>query len=625
MAGIILCLGDEAGQDIERIRYNFESCKGLQASYVFRDNKCQVVKYQRKYDLKDNNWFESPEVMVCAVGTVLYQIYNFEDSIKEVGKSLSKGEKISKIVDRLNGTFCLIIISKNERKCYIITDPGGVINAYVIRRNKTLFISTSMLALARTFNVTPDSKSILMFMRTGMFFDDTTYFNEISALKPASSYEYDIDMNMDQLERREYWRVPQNVVQDISLAHSAHNLKKALFHIIDKIPNETSMYDFTGGYDSRFVLAFAYSKAKIKKRINAFFFGPPISREAKIVRNNCINLGITYNNYLLPNDWTQMFFDYVLEANSLSDGMISAFEYAPVLWIQKEKRKLFKYSVTGNFGEIYRGFTAKQEFLMTGKRRRADIPRFIRFRNLAGSFEHRIFSLKSAETLRQIPVYLRDCYDKTNSGLDDHSPNTLQLDNIYFAHRMRRWGGKTISTTNQIIQAVCPLWYREALTVCFSLPPHIKLREKLMKHIVCEIAPDISAQKTISGAPFSLVNSRNIIRFVPAVIFYSLKAIRKIFEVVFKRSILGELTLPSYNVGKWYREALNDPRCKDLLDYNKMVSRGFYDKEQFERFIQQAKSTKFSFYTQLGHMITVELTLRYVNLRSEVDGQVDRL
>ena len=190
---------------------------------------------------------------------------------------------------------------------------------------------------------------------------------------------------------------------------------------------------------------------------------------------------------------------------------------------------------------------------------------------------------------------------------------------------MRRWGGKTISTTNQIIQAVCPLWYREPLTVCFSLPPHIKLREKLMKHIVHEIAPDISAQKTISGAPFSLVKWNNIICFIPAAVFYLLKATRKFFEVVFKRSILGWLTLPNYEVDEWYREALNDPRCKDLLDFDKMISRGFYDKRSFEMFVQKAKSPDFSFYTQLGNMITVELTLRSANAKQKLMGKPNKV
>jgi len=614
MAGIILCLGNETDQQVQRMRHNFESCKGLQDSYVFRDNKCQIVKYQRKYDLKDNNWFESPEVMVCAVGTIIFKNYGIENSICEIGKALSKGAVFSEIANQIDGHYFLSIMQKRENELRLMTDVGGAINTYLIKKDGKFFVSTSMLALAQCFKVTPDNRSILTFIRSGMFFGDTTYFKEIVALKPASIYKY--DFNTGALARHKYWSVPRNVNTHISLTEAAFSLKQALFHIIDNIPCENSIYDFTGGYDSRFVLSFEYSRQKNKKRVNAFFFGPPDSREAKIVRNNCVNLGIRYNNYLLPRQWSKIFFDYVVEANKLSDGMINACEYAPVLWIQKEKRKKFKYSILGLFGEIYRGFPAKQEFLMAGRRRLADIPRFIRFRNLVSSFEPQLFSSDVCKIISEIPKHILKAYEESNSILERNAPNTLQLDNIYFAHRMRRWGGSALATTNQLIQAICPLWYREALTVCFSLPHHVKLREKLMKYIVREIAPQLSVEKTISGAPFLLVNSNNIIAFIPAVIFYLLKAVRKFFEVVFKRSILGGLTLPEYQVSEWYREALTDPRCEDLLDHNNMISGRFYDKERFEGFIQDAKSPDFSFYTQLGNMITVELTLRSANLKS---------
>ena len=72
------------------------------------------------------------------------------------------------------------------------------------------------------------------------------------------------------------------------------------------------LIDFTGGYDSRFVLSLAYKRQKEKSNINTFFFGPPSSREAKIVEANCQNLSIKYNNYEIIKSGNQCTFTDIL-------------------------------------------------------------------------------------------------------------------------------------------------------------------------------------------------------------------------------------------------------------------------------------------------------------------------
>ena len=615
MAGIVLCIGRDDINKHEIIRHNYEQIKNLKVSCKYDDKTFRIVKYRRRYDPDDRNYYESEDIMLFAVGTVLYKRHNIEKSITELGNRISQGCQLSEIMDEIDGTFCLLIINKKKKRCFIITDAGGVINTYFVKRDNTIYLSSSMLALGKSFDVTPDKKSILLFLRTGMFFEDSTYFKEISVLRPASIYEIDFSGNMHQMKRTVYWSVPRNVDDRINLKEASQDLKNALFNIIDRIPFEDSIFDFTGGYDSRFVVSFAYSLLKKKRAINAFFFGPPSSREAQIVHKNCDELGIEYNNYLLPDNWKEIYFDHIIESHKLSDGMISVFEYAPVLWALKQKRVKFNYSVLGLFGEIYRGFTAKQEFFNSGKKKPANLCRFIFFRNLAVSFNDKILSKDILEVSKNIPVILYEIYRRTNSTIDKNSPNTLQLDNIYFSHRMRRWGGRTLSTSNQIIQPICPLWFRKPLSICFSLTPKIKNRERLMKSIVQEISPEISYQKTISGAPFALISIGNIIKFIPAVLFYFQKAFRKFFQIVFNRSIWEGLTIPDYEVEQWYRAALDDPSCMDLLDYKKMYSKGLYTKKEFDKFIQNARCSGFNFYTHLGNILSIEMTLRAENKR----------
>jgi len=618
MAGIIIALGDKTKQDIIAVRKNFESLKGLEAIYEFNYEKCQIVKYKRRYDKEDNNYFESPEIVLCAVGSILYKDYGFEDSTKEIGKSLNEGARISEIIYEIDGHYCLMIEEKKKRRCQIITDAGGVINTYLLKKDESYFISTSMLALAKSFPVTPMFESILMFLRSGMFFNDTTYFKEINVLKPASIYEYNFDRG--QLQRIEYWSVPKNVNEHISFKEASKRITKSIKDIIDPIADEKAIYDLTGGYDARFVLSLAYSMEKDKKRINAFFFGPKSSREAKIVEKNCLNLGIKYNNCVVSDDWPKEFYNYVIESHYLCDGLENACIYAPILMTQKWKRKHFQYSIHGLFGELFRQRTWEFEFGRRGKRRPANLNRLIKYRNLSDDFDRSIFSDKSLEVIDEAPNKLLEIYRKTNSIFDQRAPNTLQLDNIYFSQRARRWGGRNLTTANQIIQPICPLWFRKPLEISMALPPKYKIKCKLMRYIVEKESPSFANEKMITGTPFVMMNLRNLHRFIPGVGFFVRKAIRKFSQAFLNRTIWAGLTTPDYNTGEWYRHALKDPRCEDLLDYDKMISHAFYDKRKFKMFIERANSVDFHFYGQLGNIITAELTLRTANLKKEIKG-----
>ena len=79
------------------VRKKFEICKGLEASNVYKSDTCNIAKYKRKIDATDPNWFESPKVIVCAVGTVLFQEYGIDDSIREIGEVLYKDVDISQM------------------------------------------------------------------------------------------------------------------------------------------------------------------------------------------------------------------------------------------------------------------------------------------------------------------------------------------------------------------------------------------------------------------------------------------------------------------------------------------------------------------------------------------------
>jgi asparagine synthetase B (glutamine-hydrolysing) len=612
MAGLVLSIGKESQNYFDSLKQNFGKLKGLCKSFECKKSNYQIIKYKRLYDNDDSNYFNCAELNVNIVGSVLYKNFGFNESAKEIGKSMLKGESISKIADEIDGHHFISIFLKNQNRVYLITDCGGVINTYLLKKDENIYISTSMLALAKTFTVTPDADAILTFIRSGVFFNETTYFKEISVLKPASIYEYKLESG--QFTRNKYWSVPKDINRKISFKAATDSITKSLMYIIDKIPISTAIYDLTGGYDSRFVLALAYSKETEKNKINAFFFGPVNSREARIVEKNCKNLKINYNNYTLPNEWSENYFDSILEANRFCDGLENACAYAPILWVLRKKKKEFQVSVNGLIGELFRQRTWEFEFGRRGKRIPANVHGFIKYRDLGDAFDRTVFSEHFIHFINAIPNILYGIYKSNNRIFVNNVPNTLQIENIFFSSRRRRHG-RNVTTSNQIIQTICPLWFRKPIEISFSLSPEFKKRCKLMRFIVEKTSPEFAKEKMINNTPFVLMNLTNIHRFIPGVVFFVRKAIRKFLQVFLNKTIWSGLTTPDYKTGEWFRQALKDPRCQDLLNYEKMLSKSFYDERGFNEFIQRAKTSEFHFYGQLGNIITTELTLRAANIK----------
>ncbi|MCK4825923.1 hypothetical protein KA005_59795, partial [bacterium] len=195
--------------------------------------------------------------------------------------------------------------------------------------------------------------------------------------------------------------------------------------------------------------------------------------------------------------------------------------------------------------------------------------------------------------------------------------NTLQIDNIYFRQKIRKWAGRTISTSNQLIRAVAPLTFKKCIEAGMSIPPRYKRNGRLIKAIVETFSPVLAQQKMLNGMPCQNIRIDNFYKFIPLVSELTKKGIRKLSQRVFDRTILLDKTL-TYQVSNWFGSMLSDIRCKNLLSYDNMCTSRLYRKEQFERFIEDAQKPGFRYYQQIGNLFTLELRMREDNLGEEL-------
>jgi hypothetical protein len=205
-------------------------------------------------------------------------------------------------------------------------------------------------------------------------------------------------------------------------------------------------------------------------------------------------------------------------------------------------------------------------------------------------------------------------YIDTNDDMDlTNTYNTLQIDSIYFRQKIRRWAGRTISTTNQLIRSIAPLTLKKCLEAGMTTPPRHKRNGQLVRGVVEKLYPKIAGERMLNGTPCQNLRFSNLHRFFPLLPEMAKKGVRKVSQKAFGRTIFLDKTL-TYSMTPWYLAILSDPQVNKALTYDEMVTRSIYNRTKFDEFIKRAKLPGFPYYHQLGNILTLESRMKDDNV-----------
>lgn len=616
MAGLIITLGVEARADHKQCFQEYAKAKDLFLSHQeIKENFC-LSKFCRENE-SDDNVLIADDIKIWGLGSLIYRNVIGRSALKALRRDLSKNQ-IGDLARDLDGPFCLIIKKSTENGFWIVTDHAGISNLYKYKRGNTFAVSTSSLALSRAFTVTPNVEGIVQFLRNASICDSKTIYNEIELLEPASVFFFEFEPRVKIKDRTEYWKSPIDVVEEISFEEARDLLASRLLESMDVLSKKNSVFDFTAGFDSRLILSSILSREYVDGDIHTFVFGPNGSPEVSLVKECCERLGFANYHLTLPSDWNERFYEYVLKALHLTDGEENACVYAPILWAQEFKAKRHSYSINGLGGELYRDFWWVQELFCSKKP--ANLDRLIDARVLQYEYDYSIFSENWKKKMSKVKDILKNKYKAVNSDMNSfRTYNTLQIDNIYFRQKIRRWAGRTISSSNLLIKTVAPLTFKKCLEAGMSIPPKYKRHGKIVKAIIEMFSPVLAQQKMLNGTPCENLRLSNFYKFIPLASNISRKAMRKLSQRILKRTILLDQSL-TYQVSTWYGAMLSKPQCNKLMSYDNMCTRKLYRRNRFERFIKDAERPGFRYHQQLGSLLTLELRMREDNLGSEPES-----
>lgn len=616
MAGILMSLGENIAKKHHSLHQDYCKKRHLHSSSYIKNRNYCISKFSRIGE-NDNNYFTSDEISIFCVGMIYYKEKYGSDAINFLKKEIRENG-IEKIVDSLDGHFILVILNHLEKTINVVTDHAGILHAYILKSEDNAFISTSSSVLSKNFHVSVNHDSIAQFLRCDSICDYDTIYNEIKLLKPATIYTYRFGIDSINYEcKKTYWKMPISIEKSMSIDEATEKWADTLLYLGRILPKNRAIYDLTGGYDSRSILAGILPYVgKDGNSISTFVFGPENSGEVKVAKN--INSKFVKNLIHLDfdNRWNEIFENYLVKALSITDGEENTYNYAPMLYANEDKKKNYSFSVNGMGGVFLKSGNWIQELNIAKKQ--ANISRFIKFHSLQYEYDERIHSHDMYNTITKIDALLESKYKKVIKNIDiEKTYNTIQLDHIRLHQRERRWGGRTISSSNQILNIISPLYFKNVLNIAMSIPPNYKKNGKLIKRVITKLNPDLARERMLSGMPCEEFNMKNFYSFYPSVVVFLKKTSRALSQQLFKRTIFVEES--TKKIKKECNNLLfNRPNKLQIKNVENWMTKKLYKKESLNKFIENSTKDGFRYYTQLEKMITLELRLREDN--KEIDA-----
>ena len=615
MAGILITIGPEAKKIHKNLLEVFTKVKDLYKSGGEISQFFSISKFFRKNGI-DTNIFQSKETKIWAIGSVIYRRNFGNKALVELEKDLSRYD-IDRIVDDLDGHFFLVIQKPKLKRVWIITDHAGIVNVYRYISDTTMIISSSALALSKGLSVTPNKNAICQFLRNAFICDLDTIYHEIELLEPGTIYHLECEPKFRILSKKKYWESPKNVDERLTFEAAQERLSKQLVERAGIMAGENLITDLSAGFDSRLNASVLAEVRKFSEGgdLPTFVFGPTESKEVNLVKDICAHVGLKNHHLVLPYDWAEKFAHYTLRSFGLTDGEENICTYAPMLYANEYKAQNSDLCINGLGGELYRDQPWIHEVICDKKT--ANYDRLVKTRILQYEYNYNVFSAEWRKDMLGLSNVLKKKFIDTNADMDlKDTYNTIQIDSIYLKQKMRRWAGRTISTTNQLIRSVAPLMLKKCLEAGMTIPPRYKRNGKLVRAIVESLNPKLAEEKMLNGTPCQNFRINNFYKFFPLIPDLSKRFARKISQKAFGRTIFLDKTL-TYPMTTWYKSIFSDPKMNKFLKYEDMITRNIYDKIEFNEFLKRAKLVGFPYYHQLGNILTLELRMEGDNCKTE--------
>lgn len=531
----------------------------------------------------------------CGAGTWFYSGLTGAAALERLAADRGGFDELqADSLDGIDGSFAFVTGRCAEQAFSVITDRLGTLHVYSTQVSDCLAVSTSSLVLAALKRPEWDWTSCREFLATGTVFENRTLFRGIEKLEPAVAIRFEAGRRRS---TRKYWDLKQYMYDRTGLkgdvAQMAEALDQATAAVTEAFPN--AVFDLTGGFDSRAVLAAALRHgAPAATVVNGGADDPDVIAAAAIASE----FGLRHRHQDRAGAgelWTR-----ALRALPLCDGEYDLLEYAGILDAHTRLASSFQASVNGSNGEICRGYWWELLFPHTGARNHFDNRQLAARRFAVSTWGADL--LESAGDLNLVD-HFAGVISRTNRELQGY-PNTAHMDNVYLTMRMQRWQGRIASATNRLWPCVSPFTFRRPLEVALAAPPALRVRNRMARRLIEYLNPRLAALPMAQGYPAVPLRAATAHLFWPA-----LKELAPILRRRVLRAVPGLRALsPAHQ--NWLMGFSQSEQARDLLSPLGMVTSSLYSRHRLDAFLTSSRQPDFAGERQLGRVFTLELLAR---------------
>ncbi len=592
----------EAGGVFQVGLANAQRVKGLIPNAIVQTNWVRAASFARlngsgsviAVDPKTSSWLLTAGTWFHSDG------YAAGNETRLLARAIDAGAE--RLAQELEGFFIIVFGDAIAREVFVITDLVGSRHCFARSMGKIEIISTSSLLPASLADWTLDKIGCEEFLRTGVVYENRTFFSEARKIGPAQIVRYPAGRAASSSR---YWSMAQLDPERLNGRQAVRELSEKLVGAAQKVGRlfANPVCDLTGGYDSRALTA-AFLAAGVD--FETTVAGPAESPDV-VVSKGLSNLTGKPHWHLESDACVSL--DHLKQSLQLTDGGSDLVDYARIFSLHRRLSSKFDASLNGSFGELARGYWWELLRPNVGRRERIDARKLAKKRYVVDPSSSQLFS--SSEDLAFID-HFEQVISRANVELEGW-PNTAQMDNAYLNLRMQHWQGRIASSTDQIWPCLSPFMLRSVLETMMQINFRLRYRSLLARKFIAELQPALAAYPLEHGYPALPLNWNNWPRFLPALKVLSQKSKGKIESRLFKGR-QSSSKIPGIEPAR--HRLWREPEVCALLDPDKMRLGDLIDATRLKEFLDASQQSHFQFDRQWNRMVSLEMALREVKVMS---------
>jgi hypothetical protein len=500
-----------------------------------------------------------------------------------------------------DGYFALAAADPASGALAVMTDRCGALHLYRATTGGVTVLATSALVLAALTAAPFAPAAVREFLATGTVYGDRSLFAGVDKLAPATVWRF----RRGAPEGAARWFAIEPLLHGApgegeTRPGSVEELAAAMQAVLRRIlaRAERPVFDLTGGYDTRNVLATALSLGLTP---TTTVVGMPESRDVVAANRIAATFGLAHHHHVPGRDLPEPGFADLEAAVALTDGEISALEYAAVAIVQRRTSEGFDLNVNGTFGELCRGYWWDALLPWVGRRDGFDPRDFAAKRFAVDGWADAMTRGLNPDTL--LDHFTREV-EQATAGLAGY-PNTAGADACYYTIRMQRWGGRIASSTLHIRPLASPFFFLETMRPALSAPLLARFGGRMAARLVERLKPELAALPMADGYPALPLRLSTLPRFAPLGVDLATRAARKVMNKLLRRT--ADHVPGAVAAGFDVRQL---PEIPDLLAPGAMRTRALYDAAALDGFLEGVRAGRPVPKGQIGRVITLELVAR---------------